>query len=853
MFKLTLENATLGTLILENEAIGWDKSGVNLKRNAEWLGVFNEYASSLEFINQARDFIIQVYESEGIEGKASLKIEVLDSSNIYHLFFEGNLNLSRLQKSNLIDNQEYFSDSKSKFLTCKVPIDPTGLYITLKNRKSIKIDFANPNDLGGAALSDMTGFAPYNIALHSKQINRSTRWTDASVFNLAIQKAGDFDGAGLFCNPVNNVVFDENSALQYVVIEEQEVEASFANISPVFIAPKTGSYKLRLVGDFSGSYNAIDSDGTLTFDYTTDLSVTHITVATLPIDNNTSGNFSIPINYELVINLQENEKFYLFYFLSAAAQNVDGDIDVSLGIDAFSYAELINFSTLPDSQADVWLVHEALATVLESVLEKRNILKSDFFGRTDSLPRVYPQNGCGYGNVITNGLKIRNFSDAKSPTINFNDLFSSLDAIYNLGLGIEDVGGIETVVIEPKIDFFLDEVIFTFDFVPEIDVNIANEFYQNKIVIGYQEYANEGINTIDEFCTKQERRNYLTTTDKQKRILSKLVASGYAIEDSRRLQYSDSPTEGNQWDNKNFVIGVHKSGNDYLTNKNENFTNVQNVISPETSYNLDKTPLRNFANWSYFLNSSLYKKEADKWFFASGEGNTELLTNKLDCGTADVDLIEKQDIDNTILNNCIFIPEWIRFEVSFTIEQYLELKSARNRYKKIRISDKLSNYSDFALDAPEANYFEGWIFELNYLPYQGKAKFKLLRARVRDVVLPVPPIDPPVIPEEVTLPPFVGNCSNVNYDASPLTHVAVDMSAFTGYGSLDINYNILSGTIDFEVFALIGGNWVSVTVQNGINGNGIFIAPYNGEPEFRIEMTKNNAPAGLLTICVTIA
>src|SRR5690606_39599598 len=93
----------------------------------------------------------------------------------------------------------------------------------------------------------------------------------------------------------------------------------------------------------------------------------------------------------------------------------------------------------------------------------------------------------------------------------------------------------------------------------DIKMTVATEYYYNNITIGYSTWENEEINGIDEFNSKRQFTLGLKTIGETDEILSNLVASGYAIEFTRRKKYLDNSTEDYKYDNNTFIICLNRS------------------------------------------------------------------------------------------------------------------------------------------------------------------------------------------------------------------------------------------------------------------------------------------------------
>lgn len=100
----------------------------------------------------------------------------------------------------------------------------------------------------------------------------------------------------------------------------------------------------------------------------------------------------------------------------------------------------ISFSgntTYIDTKSETVLLHDAGLSICDRILGKDNSFYSEFSGGLNSAIK-YSENGCGYLNAITRGLNIRGYNfDEKPFTLNFDDYWSGVNPIFNLGLGYE--------------------------------------------------------------------------------------------------------------------------------------------------------------------------------------------------------------------------------------------------------------------------------------------------------------------------------------------------------------------------------------------------------------------------------
>jgi hypothetical protein len=192
------------------------------------------------------------------------------------------------------------------------------------------------------------------------------------------------------------------------------------------------------------------------------------------------------------------------------------------------------------------------------------------------------------------------------------------------------------------------------------------------------------------------------------------------LETARRKQFIDSSTEDFDFDNDNFVICLNQSDNT-IAEKNENFSAVGNLISPETSYNLRISPARNFVRWSNVVNGGLLKYEGREIKFTSGKGNfkmeSDFISDSCPGRWNNVLFSEGQNIQwddaNNSDNNPIWIPKIVSFDYPLTRTQATTLMN--NPHGVIEISSTSENYVKY------------YILEVRYRPVGGLTEFKLLK------------------------------------------------------------------------------------------------------------------------------
>lgn len=838
--------------ISETCPIDWEGQVFGMERDQNLHGIFSQYDSSLRYYGEMLDFINTAYDIEGIDAEIVVKIEMLDDAKAWQEMYQGTLDLLSKRDFNLIDDATALSSYQSKFLYSEILLQPKNLSNLLFNRNDIPLSMRATKNIDGGALGNYGQFDDFDLALHSKVIVLASGVDMTSQGdNLVLPFRHGYPPPLIvvfFDKAINELKIAENTT----TLEFNQVGETYQDLSPAFIIQEDDliyDLHVRILGTVTQLGFALT-----TIDYKLRIYIASqnggLSELLASCETTWANNNIGTIDVDLVfpnISLNKDEQVWVYWELEQSDNH--GQLFYEPAFNFNFSQSLIQFkqsSTKPDSQGKAWLVYECLAKSLEIMTGQFDVLKSSFYGRLNSVPRLYPSNGNGSLLSLTNGHQIRGNVEGKALTFKFKELLSSLDSIDCIGMGIELENGIEKVVIENRKYFYQNEVLVNYKNVPKINVERAKNLYYNQVIIGFSKWENESFNSLDEFNTKTIRNNNFKAVQNKYQRLSKFLGSGYALEIVRREQFKENPTKGNKYDNSNFFIVIRDVNGKYKPEKNEDFGTVANLISPESSYNLRISPTRSFIKHSQWFNGSMLKKQLDNFDFAEGFGNYELITNLVNGNSSEQltrNIHEGADFVANTLEAPIFTPDYAEFSVPFDMSFWLNLQEGVNRYKLIEFSDR------------DSNYYSGWIETLKLNISKMTFDYKVLLKASDFPIVPmvdIPP-EPPVNVEVVTLPAFNPLCADANYDNSPRTDVLFNMSSFTGYGGIYVNYNILSGTIDFETFIDVNGVWVSVNVQTALTGNGTFVAPYNGELDFKIEMTKNNAPAGTLTICIVIA
>jgi hypothetical protein len=742
-YRVTLTNPILGSLILEREPKGLSDLEPVIRRG-ENHGLTEEIDVKLEFYCGAgKEFIDQVRDEQGIDGEILIDIdaacgcdsdsgESLDYSIDYSDDYGSQTGEGCTYEEFYLGTVDLKGWETDDTFT-KVPIIQRGILQTVKNRLDTKVDLFNNESLDGTTFDPLT-YLGYDLTLHSKALLLRSEFlvsenpaTSGGVAN------GGFVLVQIPFSPVLTELFDAFS-LGADFITSGSVDPLFTNAQQTTeinvehrikgtltlnaFAP-TAKYNItqfQILRNMAGDVDLLftsNSGGQFTGDYT------------FNFDLSDSIDYASPaIGAEL--------KFYMFL----ETEDPDSpDIDpldnfpftLTLNLDTDnSFVNVQGVSITDPTEAKAALISEAGSQIARIITDQEDSFRSTYYGRTDSEPHEYAIDGCGSKRAITNGFMVRGFpttgDNARTVRLSMNDYFRGLNAIDNLGMGVEKVDGEYYITIERK-EYFYDAstVLLTLNNVPGLKRTEAPDYYYNRINIGYEAWETEFTNGLDEFNSKRQYDTLIKAVDNPLTQHSSFVASGYRLEVARRKQYSDSFTEDSENDEDNFIICLNLS-DVTIAEKDENFVGpVENILSPETSYNLSISPERNYLRWNNVINAGLAKHAGREVKFTSGEGNYKMVSEYIDndCPgsynnatlTAGANL--QWDDANNLDKDPIWYPEILDFDFPLTWTEYKLIKA--NPKGVIEVSED------------EENHIKGFILELKYKP-GGVSNFKLLRA-----------------------------------------------------------------------------------------------------------------------------
>lgn len=681
---------------LKYDPVGWDTLGKTIKRDLKWHGVFFEYTPKLKFIKDGKNLVHYFYEKYGIEAELLLLIDKYNkTTRKYERDYEGRLNLTDLELSDL-------------YAECNV--EQTGFLQKLKNRQDVKVDLKSLLTKEGKTIAANAN-ETVDVELHSKVIRKTFR----SVYNADTETIlGPEDTTFYIHFPLEPTELSE-------VAEFIDYEYQLSTLNPVTVKKYNWKFTEAAAHHFilnlhfkisliSGVASLDINDTEWFFVYGKEGSYTTVSLGTF--DNPLPERYSTgePI-YDAVLNLLPGDEVYIYATYRFHYESVSGDANIKLEKLSNFSVEINSETVTPATTAPLFLKHEALARIIESITDEADSFRSGYYGRTDSEPTAYAADGEGSLRGIASGKIIRGFPFASNTThASLKDAMETCMAIDGVGMGVEKDGIKQRVRVEKLVYFYSPERVAQFPYVKDIRKNVADDFIFNELEAGYDKWSNEEINNLDEFNTRREFLLPITQVKKRLVLKSPFIASGYTIEFLRRDPYTEGTTKDNDRDNDVFVIQLRRESGELVTDKDEDFAELNNLISPETVYNAKLSVMRNIKRNGPLIRSGLYHQDDKHIDLAFGEGNTTF-SSRLNSESA---VVSETSIAVGALGQALWRPEIYSFKHKPTRMQ-MEAITA-NPYGIIEFSKTNKDWK------------KGYLIELSPDAKSGLANFRLLRA-----------------------------------------------------------------------------------------------------------------------------
>lgn len=732
------------------EPIGFDDIELSIKRDDKLHGMtFEASTSPLEFYGAAQAYLKEKYEQSGVKANVTFEAFAACGGYDYEEALSGRLNFGKKK-------------GKCGFeCTTSIPLEQDSCELILKSRYDQKVDVDKAVGVDGVTpLTEYAGLA------EEKTLPAHDLKTGTEGY---VQDEGDTIDLTIFVNyggdpavrPTYARAIDESlitSQLLPTVFASSDNGLNDSILSPVLLLSDelgncydgTFNYEARLKGSFD--FNFVNSDGSpnpgttffffkavlgrgewnefpppdpQTGDWDKGLTIINsANVNPTVVGDHWTGNFDI--SFTGTVNLATGEGVYSYLVWEALGGFTDIKMTGGITFDKETYIKIQGIRSCPPSQAELYLVHESLSRVTEAVTNGCMRVKSSYYGRTDSEPFAFDDDGCGGLRSVTSGLKIRNAVEDKffaSP----KDLIEGLNAIDNIGIAVEpdpDIPNKSLLVIEDLNYFYRDEEILRHDAIPEAGDDVEETKHYSKIDVGYKKWEVESVNGLDEIHSTRQYNTSIDTINSTFDITSNLVAGSYPIEITRQQSFAETGAADTKYDNEIFIISMVRTGYVYGTIEPDlgNITSPENIFSPSTIYNYPLSPIRNLMRWYKSIAPAFaaLSDSDNKLFFSSGTGNLlgKGMVSSTECRLENMPLQENQNLFVThFANPADYQPLWkneiITYEYPMSIAEYKLVKA--------------NPYGYISAQCGNGEFVKYWIKEIKFKPAKGSATFILRR------------------------------------------------------------------------------------------------------------------------------
>lgn len=699
-FKVVLSSEDVGTHEVI-APIGWDDVQQVLARDAKYHGVTAKYTLDFSFIKNGREFLQTVYQTRGIEAVVLLVFyEWQPNEKVFEPVYTGRINLSKYRVSE--------TDATTN-------AEETGFIRALLNLEDVEVDLYAMESLNGAAMRPVPTTV---LQLHSKAIAKRYEArvsTGQAAYNYRPVVELEERGGTLYVG-FDDEKTNELNAYSYptgISLTDEQMELipfrESATITVEYVVDMTVECFVER-GDFDEAeirwYIGVNGEREEIYTWLSRVAYN---------GDNVNGSLYKRVQFSgsRTYNVAPDDK--LFFYGYTAVSDISGNYEFEWQVKAFDTCSIrvTGTTTTAATPAFGYMAHEACARTVEALTGLPDSFYSEELGRTDSWPNAYAQDGPLSLLWLSNGSQIRQFPMAERPVfLALQKLFDGLNAIKPMGMAPEQtVDGGERIRMEAMEFFYREQVVLELGMVSNLALTVAPEYYFNTAEFGYEKWGSNADNSLDEFNTKQTRLTPITQLKGKYTRLSPFCASGYLLEEVRRLPYAEFPTKEDGNDKTNFFVCVlRRSAGGFETERNQRLILADNVLSPETMYNAPITPMRNAMRHGKFLRTPMRHLENQPLKFQQGEANYQLRTQFIGEPAPVAE-------NGVVLGSDLARPPWIAEYMDFTVPLPLHQRKLieQNPYGIITFRD-----SNGAVK-------KGWLIKATIKISEGTADFRLLR------------------------------------------------------------------------------------------------------------------------------
>jgi hypothetical protein len=334
------------------------------------------------------------------------------------------------------------------------------------------------------------------------------------------------------------------------------------------------------------------------------------------------------------------------------------------------FAKSTPTESYPTTTIKGFFYHEAFTRILQSITGTADPFYSDLFGRTDSEINTYASDGTASLGVVLGGKQLRGFTFTDIPCyVSLKDLFTSLRAVYNIGMGIES----NKVRIEALSYFYGSFIIqdatptqLTFGNCKNIEESVDADRIFNKINIGFEKFeSTELAGGLWEFNTKITYGDFIKSIKNELNLVSPYRGDDSGISIARLKPKDTFPEEDVNTDESNFILSVVRAAGTIQAKTHEGYDSITGTVSNLDVYNVDYSPARSIRRHGWVLRGFLNLYQYTFLMYDKQEKNSRLVSQE----TGGIEITESANIMVSGLDAPIWETSKYTFETPITQTQ----------------------------------------------------------------------------------------------------------------------------------------------------------------------------------------
>jgi len=581
-FKFYLDHDVLGTLEI-SPPDGWKDLVLRLERDKNFHSLVEYFDGSFIFygdngiINGGIDRILEVERDYGPDAKLIFRSTVSMDGYSYEDLYEGLMQLFGIIQ--MPDNK------------IQVPVIQNDLWTKFITRLDTPVNVQSELSLDDV---DVNNFDSINLKLTSQKIQKKTIGYETEASDEWVR------------NGVNNTFeLDDYIQLSFSGNRPLEEIDTFFTL-PIAINPDIPAG--ILIADYAGDYNFEIQIGIFTV--SGDIGDIEF------LDSSTFIEFYIQKNEESPILLTHSVESYpgiiipetgetdtlrlnLYNYNDVLSLNVGDDVKVygkiisisfggtqqqiilatneyevgnSFCFDPFNPTDCIDYPSIigldrtfikvtaqtvfPETNAFGFFIHDLGGQILDRIVSENDRFYSEHLGSDRTLYRQYNGDGCAWKYAAAKGLQIRQYSLIEKPFfMSFNQWWKGVNPVLCLGLGYDEIDGVQVIRVEKMEDFYDTSVSVYINNVRQISRNYDQDVIFKTVKVGYSKWQSEDISGIDDAQTTHTYATRLQKSGNDLNIESDFIAASLAIETTRRTNRIKSADY--KYDNETFLIALN--------------------------------------------------------------------------------------------------------------------------------------------------------------------------------------------------------------------------------------------------------------------------------------------------------